>query len=117
MEAKISGITKARRSAWIAAVRRKAKYLLTNYSSFRVCSLHFHSGKYTGVCTGHVEQECGDGYGKPFFFIICACLIFNEYLKLLKKAGLVLYAVVKFGHELLQNAPVKKKLFRCSVCF
>lgn len=41
----ISEITKARRIAWIAAVRRKDISFNSVPTSFRVCSLHFHSGK------------------------------------------------------------------------
>lgn len=46
----ISEITKARRIAWIAAVRRKDISFNSIPSSFRVCSRHFHSGEFNRVC-------------------------------------------------------------------
>ncbi|XP_038157139.1 uncharacterized protein LOC119793914 [Cyprinodon tularosa] len=41
----VSQITKSRRLAWIAAVRRENRTFHSILMSMRVCSLHFHSGK------------------------------------------------------------------------
>ncbi|CAL9698859.1 unnamed protein product [Knipowitschia caucasica] len=43
--AQVSDLTKRRRMAWLAAIRRKDLTFDLTPQSMRVCSLHFHSGK------------------------------------------------------------------------
>lgn len=41
----VAEVTKKRRMAWVAAVRRRDITFDNISKSMRVCSLHFHSGK------------------------------------------------------------------------